>query len=179
MISTRAPRCPSCGGPVVAPAGERAKDLLLLLFIIAAVGAGCWALVAATIGTTEASRLFATTFHRPMDLHDETVSIPSDEFRGAVVEVPYAGSVTLEVRSLGGQSIDVHVIRGVDLVRLAGTKPPFAALKLNDFGAFESTAAPTVLRSGHLSAGRYIVVLEHAERGAPTSGAKVLARLAP
>jgi hypothetical protein len=179
MISSRAPRCPSCGGPVVAPASERAKDLILVLVIIAIVGASCWAVIDLTIGSAEAARLFATTFHRPMDLKDEKVSVPSDEFRGVLVDVPYSGSVTLEVRSLGGQRIDAHLIKGADLIRLANAKPPFTTLKLNDFGAFEASAAPAAVQNGHLSAGRYLVVLEHANRGAPASDARVLMRLAP
>ncbi len=178
-ISDKAPRCPNCGAPVTPPAGERAKDVLLLAFIVVVVVASCWTIVAMTIGTDNALRWYATTFHRPLDLKEETVSIPRDELRGVLVEVPYGGNATIDVRSLGPEQVDMHVIPGVDLLRLANAKPPFAALKLNEHPAFAATAAPAALRAGHLAAGSYVIVLEHARRGAPTSDARVQVRLAP
>ena len=181
-ISTRAAVCPSCGGPVGSlgsARSERLKDWLLGLFIVAVVVVSGWIIIEVTIGRAEAARLFDQTFHRSSELNDETVTVPMDEFRGVVVTVPYSGNVTLEIASLGGQRVELHVIDRADLLRLAGAKPPFPARKVSHHPAFEAQAAPIATRSNHLVKGSYVVVLEHSKRGTPASEVRVVARLAP
>jgi hypothetical protein len=178
-VSRRAAACPSCGSPVESARSAWIKDWALILFIVAVVVGSCWIFVEMTIGRAEARRLFDKVFHARSDLTDETVTVPKDEFRGVLVSVPYSGKVTLEIVSLGGQSVDVHLIEGTDLLRLANKKPPFAALKLSHDPAFEALAAQTATRSDYLTSGTYVVVLEHPKRGAPASEVRVVARLAP
>jgi hypothetical protein len=182
-ISKRAAFCPSCGGPgpvrIESATSERVKDWILALFIIAVVVASGWIIVEITIGRAEAVRLYDKVRDTPRDLNDETVTVPTDEFRGVLVKVPYAGKVTLEIASLGGHSVDVHLIDGADLLRLANAKPPFSGRKLTHHPAFEATAAPATTRSGHLATGTYVVVLEHSTRGTAASEVRVVARLAP
>ena len=179
MISSSAGACPSCACPVEQPASERVKDLLLVLFIIAVVSVSGWVIIDQTIGREGAARMFATLFHKQMLVHDETVSVPTDEFRGVLVSLPDSGEVVIDVDSLGGKPIDVHVITAADLLKLANTKPPFAARKVNDFPAFEAKAATNAKRNGKLGAGSYVVLLEHSERGTPPSDARVIVRLTP
>jgi hypothetical protein len=179
MISKAAAVCPSCGGPVPRGASERTKDLVLILFIIAIVITSCWVAVDQTLGWPAAKQALATTFRTRMTVKDETVSVPSNEFRGVLVSVPYAGQVTLEVAAAGAQRLDVHVIDGTDLLRLANRTPPFATLELGDHPAFAATATPSATRTGRLEAGTYVVVLEHSTRSAPSTDARVIARLAP
>jgi hypothetical protein len=75
--------------------------------------------------------------------------------------------------------VDVHLIDGTDLLRLAGKKPPLSALKLAVHAAFEAKASPNASASGHLPPGKYVVVLEHPNRGATASDARVVAHLKP
>ena len=183
-ISRRAAFCPSCGGPVdrrmsESRASELVKDWLLALFIVAVVIGSGWIIIEITIGRAEAKRMFDQVFHTKTDLNDETVTVPKDEFRGVLMTVPYSGKVTLEVASLGGQSVDIHVIDGADLLQLANAKPPFSGRKLSHHPAFEGQAAPNTTRSDHLAAGTYVVVLEHSKRGVPGSEVRVVARVAP
>lgn len=178
-ISRRAAACPSCGGPIESATSAWVKDWVLILFIAAVVIGSSWIFIEMTIGRAEATRLFDKVFSTSSALNDETVPVPTDEFRGVLVSVPYSGKVTLEIASLGGQAVDVHVIDGADLLRLANKKPPFAALGLGHHPAFEGRAAPSITLSDHLVSGTYVVVLEHSKRGAPASDVRVVARLAP
>jgi hypothetical protein len=180
-ISKRAASCPTCGHPnsVASATSERFKDLLLALYIVAVVIGSCWILVEVTIGRAEVVRLFDKAFDRHSDLTDETVTLPMDEFRGILVSVPYAGKVRLEIASAGAHSVDVHLIDGTDLLRLAGKKPPFADLKLSHHSGFQASAAPSATLSDSLRPGSYVVVLEHSKRGAPSSDVRVVARLTP
>lgn len=178
-ISKRAEACPSCGAPVESPTGARVKDALLAFFIVAVAIGSVWVIVEITIGRAGAARLYHELFGTRAELTNETVTVLSDEFRGVLLTVPYPGTVTLEVASLGGESVDVHLIDGADLLRLAGKKPPLSALKLGHHAAFQSHAAPSTTLSGHLVTGKYVVVLEHSKRGAPASDVRVVAKLAP
>lgn len=182
-ISRRAGVCPSCGAPgpvrIESATSERVKDALLALFIIGVVIASVWIIIEITIGRAEAVRLYDQVLHSQRELNDETVTVPTDEFRGVLVKLPYEGKVTLEISSLGGQSVDVHLIDGVDLLQLANAKPPFSTRKLSHHPAFEATAAPNTTRSDPLKAGTYVVVLEHSKRGTPASEVRVVAHLAP
>jgi hypothetical protein len=164
---------------VSSASSERLKDALLALFIVAVVVASGWIIIKITIGEAEAARLFAKVFSGSSKLTDETVTVPTDEFRGVLVKVPYAGKLTLEIASQGGKSVDVHLIDGSDLLRLANKKPPFAALKLGHHPGFESKAVESSMLSDHLVSGTYVVVLEHSTRGTPASDVRVLARLEP
>lgn len=178
-ISKRAAVCPSCGGPVPRHASEWVKDLILVLVIAAIVVTACWVVIDQTIGRAEAARLFAKAFHTRVELTDETVTVPVDEFRGVLLSVPYTGRVTLEIEARGGQGVNAHLIDGADLLRLAKAKPPFDALGLAHHPAFALQAVGTTKRSDRLTEGSYVVVLEHSTRGAPASEVSVVARLAP
>lgn len=178
-ISTRAEVCPTCGGPVPRPAGERVKDLLLVLVITAIVITAIWVVVDQTIGRAEAARLFAKAFRTRIELVDETVTVPTDELRGVLLNVPYTGRVTLEVDARGGQRVDAHLIAGSDLLRLAGKKPPLSSLGIAHHPPFQLRAVEAAKLSEELAEGRYVLVLEHAKRGAPASEVRVVARLAP
>jgi len=179
MISDAARVCPKCGAPVPRAPGERMKDLLLAVFIIAVVIAAGWVLIDRTVGMSAAKRMFASVFHTKVTLEEETVTVPKDEYRGVLVAVPYEGRVTLEVEALGGHSVDVHVMDGAQLLRLANVKPPFKALEIRDYEDFRTTAAPNATRKGRLIEASYIVVLEHSKPSTPDSDVRVNVRLEP
>ena len=144
---------------------------------IAVVVACGVAVVVTTRSAYESLALSQSTYYasyRFADVFAQLERAP-DALRARIAAIPGVA----EVASLGGKNLDVHLIKGEDLLRLANQRPPFAALKLNENAAFVAKAAASVKRTGRLEPGSYVVVLEHSTRGTPPGEVRVSVRIAP
>ncbi|MCC6665006.1 MAG: hypothetical protein IT375_14740 [Polyangiaceae bacterium] len=134
------------------------------------------------LGDEGTSRVFASAVKAPIDLKDETLSVPAANLRGVPITLPYSGTVTLEVDVVKGKHVTVNMVDATDWNEIANAKSKLFGGKFHHYPAFEGTESASLRRKGHLAEGSYYVVLENPTLGilVPSSfDVRVKARLEP
>lgn len=137
-----------------------AARLLLVLLI---VGGFIWY----RIGTQNTSRIVATVVHVPITLEDEVQNLPANSWKTIGLNLPYSGSLSVNVSVVRGNPIDVFLT----------TPDQIEAMKREDwnnvkvFGDFDASKTRTLQRTARLDEGSYELVMRDTSLGILSSAA--------
>lgn len=127
-------------------------------------------------GTT--SRMIATAVRAPVTLKDEIQSLPASSWKAVALELPYSGTINIELQVVRGNPIDVFLTTP-DYAETIQKKEWGNVRVYGDFNAVKTTAYK---RTGRLDQGYYYLVIRDTTLGilsSSTSDISVKAQLNP
>lgn len=151
--------------------GRRAIPLLFLFIVL-------FAFIWYRTGTKQTSQMLATAVHAPIQLVNEIENVPANSWKAIPFTATYAGSVTINLRVVHGNPLDVFVTKTDQLENMKSGAWQ-SVLVYNDFNAQKTQVYE---RTGRLSQGGYYVVLRDTSLGilsAPASDISVNVQLKP
>ncbi len=140
--------------------GVRIIGFLLLAVLV-------WIFIQKNVGTKGATQMLATTVHAPIELQNEVQNLRASSWKGIAVNVPYSGTV----------NVDLQVVRGNPVDVLLTTPDQLEAMKKEQWNQVrvytDFNAAKTTLyrRSAHLEQGAYYLVIRDTSLGILSSSA--------
>ncbi len=138
--------------------GFRAIPLLVLLGI---------AVIWYISGTRNATTAIATVVHAPITVIDEVENVPASSMKGLAVNLPYDGTLDVNVAVVNGNPMDVFLTDAsqAETVR----KQEWANVK--SYSDFDATKTRAYKRMGQLGQGSYYLVLRDTSLGILSSSA--------
>ena len=144
--------------------GSRIIPLLVVLFVILAY-------VWYRTGTEDTSQLLATAVHAPITLTDEVQNLPASSMKGLPINLPYDGTLNINLQVVRGNPIDVFLTDAnqAQAVQEAEQKGDWHNIKsYNDFNAQKTE---TYRRTGRFRSRRYYLVMRDPSLGILSSSA--------
>jgi hypothetical protein len=139
-------RRPFLSGPV--------KALLVLLFALLGFA---WY----NAGTRNTTQLIATAIHAPITVTDEVENIPASSWKAVGVNLPYSGTVDVNLQVEQGNPVDVFVVTPDQLDTMK--KEDWSNVRV--YGNFNATKTKTYRRTGQLGQGSYYLVMRDTSLG--------------
>jgi hypothetical protein len=149
-----APTPPVVVAAIPTPAWKR--QALPTLLVLMGLGASSWYAFRALAGERRANAVLASAALLPVELTNQTVSVPAKSYRALPITLPYGGEVSFEVTVTKGKHVDVYVVDASDW------PPSKSKLLVGDFPNYPALRGTRVARSnlsGRLSAGSYMIVV--------------------
>jgi hypothetical protein len=119
------------------------------------------------VGTRNTTRLIATAVHAPVTLTDDVQNVPAHSWKAVGINIPYSGTVSVNVAVVRGNPVDVFLT----------TPDQLDAMKQDDwrnvkvYGDFNATKTTTYQRTSQLAQGGYYLVLRDTSLGILSSSA--------
>jgi hypothetical protein len=145
----------------------------VLLFVLLG---GIWAFLRFTAGKKAADTVVATITRQPIELRNTIESVAANSFQGVALNLPYTGTLVVDLSVVKGNEVDVYVIAAGQLDALKAKK------QFTHFQDFAAQKTKTYRRSARIAAGAYYLVLMDRTLGilsASASDIKTHARLEP
>jgi hypothetical protein len=140
--------------------GHFVSPLLLVLLILIAV---TWYFA----GTRNTTRLIATAVHAPITLEDEVQNLPAALWKAVLLNLPYAGTLDINLQVVRGNPVDVFLTPPDQLEAM--NKGNWTNVRI--YGDFSATKTETYRRSGRLGQGNYYLVIRDTSLGILSSRA--------
>jgi hypothetical protein len=140
--------------------GFRAIPLLIILL-------GLLALVWYNVGTRNTTKAIATAIHAPITVIDEVENIPASSMKGLAINLPYGGTVAINLEVVQGNPIDVFLSTPDQLETIK--KQDWNNVKV--YSDFNATKTKTYRRTGQLVQGSYYLVMRDTSLGILSSSA--------
>jgi len=140
-----APR-PFLSGPV--------KALIVLLFVFLGF-------VWYNSGTRNTTRLIETVVHAPVILTDEVENLPASSWKAVPLNLPYAGTVDVNLQVVQGNPVDVFVVTPDQLDTMK--KEDWSNVRV--YENFNATKTKTYMRTGQLGQGNFYLVMRDTSLG--------------
>jgi hypothetical protein len=134
--------------------GLRAIPLLILLLILLAV-------VWYNAGTRNTTQLIATAVHAPITVTDEVENIPASSWKAVGLNLPYSGTIDVNLQVVQGNPVDVFVVTPDQLDTMK--KEDWTNVRV--FENFNATKTKTYKRAGQLNQGSYYIVMRDTSLG--------------
>jgi hypothetical protein len=144
--------------------GTTSPTLVWIFFLLFFGGAGWFGLRILT-GEREANTALAAAVRAPIELTDETISVPATTARGIPLTLPYSGELRLEVNVVKGKHVNVYVIDTSAWNEFQQAHSALFGGKFHRFMAFDGTESKQLRRSGKLSEGNYYIIIENPTLG--------------
>jgi len=131
------------------------------LIPVAALALLAWTFIQNSVGTKGATQILATTVHAPIELQNEVENLRAASWKGIALNVPYSGTV----------NVDLQVVRGNPIDVLLTTPDQLEAMKKEQWSQVQVytdfNAAKTMLyrRSARLGQGAYYLVIRDTSLG--------------
>jgi len=77
----------------------------IIAFLVLAVLV--WIFILQNVGTKNATQMVATAVHAPIELKNEVQNLQASSWKGISINVPYSGTVNVELEVVHGNPIDV------------------------------------------------------------------------
>jgi hypothetical protein len=135
------------------------------MVVISIVAGAFWLGYRYVNGEDNANRVLATAIKAPITLRDEVVSVQAGQAQALALDVPYAGSITLEVDVRHGKHVNVYLIDSASWAKFTKAREALFGGRFEHYPAFKGTQIRTYKRSGRLGEGTYYVVVENPTLG--------------
>ncbi len=113
-------------------------------------------------GTKQTGRMLATVVHAPITLQNEIENVPASSWKAIPFTTSYAGTVTINFRTVRGDPLDVFVVDASQLDTLKTNKWDNNLRTYTDFNAEKTRVYQ---RSARLRQGSYYLVLRDTSLG--------------
>jgi hypothetical protein len=140
--------------------GFRAIPLLIILL-------GLLAMVWYNAGTRNTTKAIATAVHASITVIDEVENIPASSMKGLAINLPYGGTVAINLEVVQGNPIDVFLSTPDQLETIK--KQDWNNVKV--YSDFNATKTKTYRRTGQLGQGNYYLVMRDTSLGILSSSA--------
>ncbi len=130
--------------------------VVLLLILLAFLG---W--VWYNAGTKETTQMIASAVHAPITLQDETQNLPASSWKAVALNLPYSGTLNVNLEVVRGNPIDVFLTTTDQLENMK--KAQWNQVRV--YTDFNASKTKTYRRSGRLSQGSYYLVLRDTSLG--------------
>lgn len=118
-----------------------------------------------SLGTRDTTQILATAVHAPIQLVNEIQNVPAHSWKAVPFTTTYAGSVTIDIREVRGNPIDVFVMNADQLDKLKANE---SVLTFTDFDAQKTQVYE---RTARLQQGTYYLVMRDTSLGILSSSA--------
>jgi hypothetical protein len=118
-------------------------------------------------GTKNTTKLIATAVHAPVTLTDEVENLPASSWKAVGLNVPYSGTIEVNLAVVRGNPVDVFLTTPDQLDTMK--KEDWTNVKV--YGDFNATKTKTYRRTGQLSQGSYYFVMRDMSLGILSSSA--------
>jgi hypothetical protein len=118
-------------------------------------------------GTRKTTQLIATAVHAPITLKDEVENVPASSWKAVGLDLPYSGTVDVNLQVVQGNPVDVFVVTPDQLDTMK--KEDWSNVKV--YGNFNATKTKTYKRAGQLEQGSYYLVMRDTSLGILSSRA--------
>jgi hypothetical protein len=105
--------------------------------------------------------MIATAVHAPITLQDEVQNLPASSWKAVALNLPYSGTLNVNLEVVRGNPIDVFLTTTDQLETMK--KEQWNQLKV--YTDFNASKTKTYRRSGQLSQGSYYLVLRDTSLG--------------
>jgi hypothetical protein len=139
-------RRPFLSGPV------KAGLVILLLFLGFA-----WY----NLGTRNTTRVIEAVAHAPITVTDEVENIPASSWKAVGLNLPYSGTIDVNLQVVQGNPVDVFVVTPDQLDTMK--KEDWTNVRV--FENFNATKTKTYMRTGQLGQGSYYLVMRDTSLG--------------
>ncbi len=155
------------------PAVRLSFVLVLLAILLFFVG-----LIWYNVGTKQTTQMVATVVHAPIEVKNEIENLPASSWKGIALNLPYTGTVSIDLAVARGNPLDVFLTPSDQLENMK------AALwtQVRVYSDFSASKTTIYKRSGRLRQGNYYLVLRDTSLGvlsASSSDVNVKVRLNP
>ncbi len=140
--------------------GSRAIPLLVLLLVIVA-------LVWYHAGTRATTQMIATAVHAPVTLEDEVQNLPASSWKAIGLNLPYGGTLDININVSRGNPIDVFLTPPDQLDTMK--KEDWNNVKV--YSDFNATKTMTYKRTAQLAQGSCYLVMRDTSLGILSSSA--------
>lgn len=139
-------------------AGRFIGARLLPLVLLALVG---WWFLRANYGSKQTNQAIASVVRAPITLKDEVQNIPAASWKALALNLPYQGSVDIDVHVVHGNPLNIFLIDSdqMDAIQHGNWTQ---VRTYTDFNALKST---TYRRTGQLRQGSYYLVVRDTSLG--------------
>jgi hypothetical protein len=112
-------------------------------------------------GTRKTTQLIATAVHAPITLKDEVENLPANSWKAVGLNLPYSGTVDVNLQVVQGNPVDIFVVTldQLDLMK----KEDWSNVKV--FSDFNATKTKTYRRTEQLGQGSYYFVMRDTSLG--------------
>jgi hypothetical protein len=112
-------------------------------------------------GTKQTARMVATIVHAPIELRNEVQNLPASSWRGVPLNLPYSGTITVDLTVERGNPLDVFLTPSDQLEGMKAEQ--WGQVRVfSDFSAFKTKIYK---RSAQLKQGSYYLVLRDTSLG--------------
>jgi hypothetical protein len=118
-------------------------------------------------GTRNTSRMLASAVHAPITVADEVENIPAHSWKAVALNLPYGGTVDIDLRVVQGNPIDVLLTTADQLEPMK--KEQWSSVRV--YTDFNAEKTQTYRRTGQLGPGSYYLVLRDTSLGILSSSA--------
>jgi hypothetical protein len=137
-----------------------------------------WLFIQQNVGTKGATQIVATVVHAPIELKNETESLQASSWKAVPFNVPYSGTVNIDLDVVSGNPINVYVTTPdqVDAMKQEHWS------EIRAYPQFNAVKSKTYRRSAQLGQGAYYLVVRDTSLGilsASASDVSVKVRLTP
>ena len=134
----------------------RPRTAVLLAILLLLLG-----LIWYNAGTKRTTQMIATAVHAPITLQDEVQNLPATSWKAIALNLPYSGTVNVNLEVVRGNPIDVFLTTPDQLETMK--KEQWNQVSV--YTDFNASKTKTYRRSGQLSQGSYYLVLRDTSLG--------------
>jgi hypothetical protein len=135
--------------------------MYFLPMLLALVLVGAWYFMRITFGSQGTSRAIAAVVHTPVALKDEVENLPAASWKGVGLNLPYTGSVSINLNVVQGNPVDVF-LTSTDQLEAMKNEDWKKVTVSTDFSA---TKTRTYRREARLGQGSYYLVMRDTSLG--------------
>ena len=132
------------------------RTVVLLVILLSLL-----ALIWYNAGTIRTTQIFATAVHAPITLQDEVQNLPASSWKALALNLPYSGTLSVNLEVVRGNPIDVFLTTSDQLETMK--KDQWNQVRV--YTDFNASKTKTYRRSGPLSQGNYYLVLRDTSLG--------------
>jgi hypothetical protein len=112
-------------------------------------------------GARKTTQLIATAVHAPITLKDEVENVPANSWRAVGLDLPYSGTVDVNLQVVQGNPVDIFVVTLDQLDTMK--KEDWKNVKV--YTDFNATKTKTYRRTSQLGQGSYYFVMRDTSLG--------------
>jgi hypothetical protein len=139
----------------------------LRLIPLAVLALVVWGFLRFNYGNRDTNRAIATAVRAPITLTDEVENVPASSWKAAALNLPYTGSVEINLEVVRGNPVDVFLTDTNQLEAMK--KDDWANIRV--YTDFNAVKTKTYRRTGQLGQGSYYLVMRDTSLGILSSSA--------
>jgi len=117
--------------------------------------------IGSNVGNNSKSQAVAAVLHTPITLKDDVENLPAASWKAVALNLPYSGSVKVNLAVVQGNPVDVFLVRADQLETIK--KEQWNNVQV--FTDFNASKTKTYRRDGQLGQGGYYLVMRDTSLG--------------